>query len=167
MYIFSLCKLRHHMFFLLKILWGGGVGGGGGGGGGWGVGSFRSPMIYWIFLNFFIHILRNCPVLTGSFPLSYRMEQLVAYEEGEVTSQDDQQQSGKALPIAVNTSKAPEVVPVGVLDLLTSSSSFLICQLSWQTLLPWTGLSQVPRLLWSPVRTNFDIQAACPWPLHL
>ena len=72
---------------------------------------------------FFIHMLRNYPMLTGSFPLSYNMEQLAAYEEGDMPSQDNQQQPGEALPLAVNTTKSPAVVPVGILDLLTSSSS--------------------------------------------
>ena len=38
-------------------------------------------------------------------------------------SQDNQQQPGEALPLAVNTTKSPAVVPVGALDLPTSSSS--------------------------------------------
>ena len=68
-------------------------------------------------------MLCYCSVLTGSFPLFYSMEQLVAYEEGEVTSQDDQQQPGEALPIAVDSYKTLEVVSVGFPDLPKSFSS--------------------------------------------
>ena len=68
-------------------------------------------------------MLRYCSVLTGRFPLFYSMEQLVAYEEGEVTPQDHQQQSVEALPVAVDFSKTPDVVSVGVPALPTSSSS--------------------------------------------
>ena len=74
-------------------------------------------------MNFFIHMLRDCPVLTGNFPLSYIMEQHAAYEEGDMPSQDNQQQPGEALPLAFNTTKSSAVVPVGALDLPTSSSS--------------------------------------------
>ena len=61
-------------------------------------------------------MLCDCPVLTGSFPLSSSMEQLAPYDEGEMTSQDTPQQPGEALPIADNPSKLPAVVPDGVLD---------------------------------------------------
>ena len=50
--------------------------------------------------------------------------------------------------------------------LMTKPATFLICQLSWQTLLHCTGLNQFPRLLWSRMRTIFNAQVACPRPLH-
>ena len=42
-------------------------------------------------MNYFIHILRDSPVLTGGFPLFSSMEQLAAYNEGPMTSQDTPQ----------------------------------------------------------------------------
>ena len=123
-------------------------------------------------------MLRYSPVLTGSFPLFYSMEQLVAYEEGEVTSQDDKQQSGEALPSAVDSSKTPDV-SVGVPDLPTSSSSVgpsgpapdvqtrnlpdLSAILADPTIL--CGVEPVPLPLWGRMRSIFDVQASYPRPL--
>ena len=97
-----------------------------------------------------------------------------------MTSQEDQQQSVEALPVAVDFSKTPDFVSVGVPALPTSSSSAgplgptpedqgrnlpdLSAILADPTTLHW--LNQFPRLLWRCMRATFDIQASCPRPLH-
>ena len=51
--------------------------------------------------------------------------------------------------------------------LMTRPVIFLLHHLSWQALLTWTGLIKFSCLLRSLMRTSFDAQAACLRPLHL
>ena len=155
--------------------------------GGWGVGGrgsfpvrFSGLLQIIEFSGIFLFIYyATVPCLPEVFPLFYSMEQFVAYEEGDVTYQDDKQQSGKALPSAVDVSKTADVVSVGVPNLLTSSSlagpsgpapdvpTRNLPDLS-DVLADPTTLCQVepvPPTLKSRTRTILAVQASCLRPL--
>ena len=65
-------------------------------------------------MKFYCSLWRDCPGLTGPFPLSSSMEQLAVYDDIDMTSQDTRQQPGEALPLAEDASKSSEVVKDGV-----------------------------------------------------